>query len=273
MARQSELGIFAAEQYSRPTETQDSRVKRPSYKPRRSSHLRYDSHGETNYNEETLDQLEGKTRAEGETCTFQPLGRPEMEGYASSGAAADTERSSGSDTDVTLSSNPKMRTYGERRSLPVQLTNASSRKPPRASLPAQSSMAEYFPIPLEPADREKMDPFITPLSNAPDIPLPFNPPYARTARELTASGESQVPLLAHSRSPSPFIPGELHMNKSVRKVNSGFEVLPAGTFGVPAEFKGKGVDREERWNRDDDPGEKRSSNKLQKKIRTSMSSR
>ena len=63
------------------------------------------------------------------------------------------------------------------------------------------------------------------------------------------------------------------MNKTVRRVNSGFEVLPAGTFGVHTDFKGKGPDQEERWTRDDDPSQKRHSNKLQKKGRSSMSSR
>jgi hypothetical protein len=34
----------------------------------------------------------------------------------------------------------------------------------------------------------------------------------------------------------PVTTGALHINKSVRKVNSAFQVLPAGTFGTPPEF-------------------------------------
>lgn len=280
--RESESGTLAVDQHSKSTEVQDVRGCRPSYKPRRSSHLRYDSHGETNYNEETLGQLEGKTRAETKSRTHRQGGTLEIENDASSGAAADNERSSGSDTDVTLSSNTRERTHDQLPSFAAQYsgvssfsdtTRAASSRPPRSSLPLQSPQSEYFPIPLESPGKDKLDPFIASTSIATDVSLPFKPPHTRAARELTASGESQVPLLSHSRSPSTFIPGELHMNKSVRKVNSGFEVLPAGTFSVPAEFKGKRVDRDERWNQDDDPGEKRQSNKLQKKIRTSVSSR
>jgi hypothetical protein len=58
------------------------------------------------------------------------------------------------------------------------------------------------------------------------------------------------------------------VNKTVRKVNSGFEVLPAGTFGVPTEFKGKGVEQDQ----DEDLGERRQS-KLQKKPRDSITGR
>jgi hypothetical protein len=75
--------------------------------------------------------------------------------------------------------------------------------------------------------------------------------------------ESQGQPSQQSRSPSPFVPGELHVNKTVRKVNSGFEILPAGTFGTPTEFR-KGDSSQ-----DEDSGERRQS-KLQKKPRTSM---
>jgi hypothetical protein len=276
LRRESDSETFLPDTRSMSTEVQDVQEHRPSYKPRRASHLRYDSYREANYNEYTLDQLEGKASEKRESAHQKRDGTREMENDQSSGAAADNERSSGSETDVTtLSGTKKLRTHDQRQSLPIQPSSAkslleiakvASGRPPRASLPPQISEAEYLPVPLEPSKHEKFHPLTTSLSDAVDTALPFKPPYARTAAELTASGESQVPLLSHSRSPSPFIPGELHMNKSVRKVNSGFEVLPAGTFGVPSDFMGKGVDR------DDDLGEKRQS-KLRKKIRTSTSSR
>jgi hypothetical protein len=63
------------------------------------------------------------------------------------------------------------------------------------------------------------------------------------------------------------------MNKSGRKVNSGFEILPAGTFRMPGSYHRDSTERENRWAREDDIGGKRGFNKLQKKDRTSVSSR
>jgi hypothetical protein len=284
--RPNESGIFPLDQPGledfKAAETQDTRGYRSLYKPRRSSHLRYGSHGETTYNEDTVDQLEGKAVQEQEHSQ-RPGGTQstEVEGVALQGAAADNERSSGSETDVTLS-NKHAQPRFHRQSLPIQhfggkllpeqIKGPLSRSL-RASLLSRSSNAEYFAVTLEPPEQEKPDLFVSQLSGPMEVALsPFRPPYAQTAGELTASGESQVPLLSISRVPSPFIPGELHMNKTARKVNSGFEVLPAGTFGVLPDTKVKRVDREEQWKHDEDPGEKRYSNKLQRKIRTSMSS-
>ena len=74
----------------------------------------------------------------------------------------------------------------------------------------------------------------------------LKPKTAGPIHRLWASrlSESQVQHSYRSRSPSPFVPGELHVNKTVRKVNSGFEVLPAGTFGTPTEFKDTSQDED-----------------------------
>jgi hypothetical protein len=272
IGRERESRTLLPDHRSKPIDIQYVRGYRPSYKPRRWSHLRYEGHGETNYNEETIDRLEGKERVKTRRCLRKADRAPEMENDASSGAAGDNERFSGSEIDVTLASNTKA--HGQHQSLPVEssggkslseIVKITSVRPLRSSLPIQSSKIEYLPVPLKPSENGKLDQIAVFLSNS-DTALPFKPPYARTARELTESCESQVPLLSHSRSPTPFIPGELHMNKSIRRVNSGFEVLPAGTFGVPSEFSGRGVDR------DNQTGEKRQSNKLQKNIRNSTSS-
>ena len=262
-------------------EAKATRGHRPSYKPRRSSHLRYGSHGETTCNEDTLYQLEDKAVLELERSQ-RPSGTRDavVEGDASSGAAADNERSSGSETDATLSSSiylqprfqcqPAPAQTSSRKPLPEQ-TKASLGRAPRASLLSQSLNAEYFAVRVGPPEHEKNNPFVSPVSSPMKAASSsFRPPYAQTARELTASGESQVPLLSISRSPSPFVPGKLHMNKAVRKVNSGFEILPAGTFGAPLNIQERGGDCGEQWKQDDDAGEKPDSNRLQKKIRTSM---
>ena len=266
--RESESGSFVADQRSKSTDVQDGRGYCPSYKPRRSSHLRYHSKGEVGQTEEALEQLEAKSAVETPRCLTEMDRGPELENDTFSGAAADNKRSTDLETDVTLTSNTKGRAHDKRQSLPVQyiggkslleIARIASGISPRSSLPIQSSKASCLPVPRGPPGHEKLDPSTASKLEPIDTSLPFKPPYARTAHELTASGESQVPLLTHSRPPSPFIPGELHMNKSVRKVNSGFEVVPAGTFGVSSDFC-KGLEQE------DETGE-RLSKKLQKKIR------
>ncbi len=245
---------------------------RLSYKPRKSSHLRFGSHGE--YDEATLDQLEGKPSPKKKIYTHRPRGSRQMELEVDSASAADNERSSGTsdDSDATLSNNTKTRSH--QSLLPRHaLTEASSTtvslgpstKPITASLPLESSRTEYFPIPAESPGTETSDPFATPLESPVEAARPYNTQVTPSVAGTSWLDESQAQPSRQTRSPSPFIPGELHVNKTVRKVNSGFEVLPAGTFGTPAEFKGKGVDTSQ----DEDSGERRQS-KLQKKPRTSM---
>lgn len=244
---------------------------RLSYKPRRASHLRFGSHGE--YHATTLDQLEGRSLSpKKKVYTHRPRGSGKNEQEVDSASAADNERSSGTsdDSDATLSHHPKSRS---RQSLLPQHTPSgepssrvslvASSKPVKASLPLQSSRAEYFSIPVHPPTSETSDPFATPLESPLEAPKAHVFETSPTIPSSSRIGESHVQPPHQSRSPSPFVPGELHVNKTVRKVNSGFEVLPAGTFGTPAEFKGAETSQ------DEDSGEKRQS-KLQKKPRTSM---
>jgi hypothetical protein len=68
--------------------------------------------------------------------------------------------------------------------------------------------------------------------------------------------------------PEPtFGPGDLHYNRKARRVNGGFEVLPAGTFGVLHEYQGPtgGSDADIDDNSDQIIRPMRSSNKLRKK--------
>jgi hypothetical protein len=243
---------------------------RLSYKPRRSSHLRYGSHGE--YDATTLDQLEGKSASppKKKIYTHRPRGSREKELEVDSASAADNERSSGAsdDSDATLSHHPKTRS---RQSLlpqsdPSDLPSTRASflpisKPVRESLPQQSSKAEYFSIPLNSPKAEESDPFATPLESPTEAPMAYKPQNLTTVPGSGWLGDSQTQSLQQSRSPSPFVPGELHVNKTVRKVNSGFEVLPAGTFGTPAEFNDT--------SQEEDSGDRRQS-KLQKKPGNSM---
>ncbi|KAK3383849.1 hypothetical protein B0T24DRAFT_519212 [Lasiosphaeria ovina] len=76
-----------------------------------------------------------------------------------------------------------------------------------------------------------------------DLRDPFDTP-ARTPSGFSALSQSDtLSSMLQSREPPSvpeptFGPGDLHLNKSTRKVNDGFEVLPAGTFGIPPEFSG-----------------------------------
>lgn len=71
---------------------------------------------------------------------------------------------------------------------------------------------------------------------------PFGTPSpARTPSGFSALSRAD-PGVPHQRellSPEPtFGPGDLHVNRTTRRVNAGFEVLPAGTFGVLHEVHG-----------------------------------
>jgi hypothetical protein len=264
-----------------PPERPDTAGTRTSYKPQKSSHLRFGSHGE--FDEATLGQLEGKPPKKIHSHRPRCSRHTEMEGDSAS--AADNERSSGtsSDSDTTLSQKMQVRPNLSRHSLLSQhedhqnpslsLSNVPSSKSVRASLPLQSSKAEYFSIPIDSPGYETSDPFATPLSSPGERLHSFTSTQSAVVHspvlpDSSRLDTSRVPPPAQSRSVSPFVPGELHVNKTVRKVNSGFEVLPAGTFGVPTEFKGKGVEQDQ----DEDLGERRQS-KLQKKPRDSITGR
>ena len=243
------------------------------HKPLRPSHLRYGSHGEANCDGETLDQLEGK---------LLPISRfnrhPEKQADISSGTTADNERSSGSDTDGTFSNNKKVQTDVERKSLSQWSAQPSdlpaSMKIPKLSLPAISFHgSDYFSIPIDSPEDEKSDAFGSVEVSPAEIPLSFKAPNAQTGHSLTlstisGSTEATVPLLSHTPLPSPFVPG-VHLNKRARKVNSGFEVLPAGTLGVPTEVVGNAVSTSGRISSEDGKGQP----SVFQKIRTSMTGR
>ncbi|TAQ87928.1 hypothetical protein B7494_g3763 [Chlorociboria aeruginascens] len=251
-----------------------------SYKPRKSSQLRFSGYGDTEYDEETLGQLEGKSppkRRMYNTQRARSVHQKENEASSSSEAAADNERSSGtsSESDATLSSAARPLTNSERQSITSRYqspTPGFRRSPsftPRIASAMPSTNGDYFSVPLESPDREKANPFetprFTPLQTPSDIRRHHN------SRDISISAELQIPLLSRAQSPSPkhtrFVPGELHMNKVARKVNSGFEVLPAGTFDKPRDVQ----DRTEN-EKESNPEEKRQANRLQKKPRKSTSS-
>lgn len=251
-------------------ERSESPALQNAYKPRRSSHLRYDNGGD--YDKETLEVLEGNRGSPPRKKLYTH--RPRQGDVEGDSSAADNERSEGasSDSDATLSHKPKNNDR-TRQSLLAQQQNKQSRssfgvvssgQPTMVTHPPQSSKAQYFSIPFgSPKDDAKANPFETPVQKPPEEP------YVQQARSSNnlVRGIAYNPLSSHppqTHSNQPFIPGELHANTAVRKVNSGFEILPVGTFGVP-----QGMRRSEE---EEDSGDKRQS-RLQKKSRNSTSSR
>ncbi|KAK0737642.1 hypothetical protein B0T21DRAFT_347996 [Apiosordaria backusii] len=91
-------------------------------------------------------------------------------------------------------------------------------------------------------------------------PDPFQTP-ARTPSgfsvQLPSGTHSPLPPMHGIPVPEPtFGPGDLHFNRSSRRVNGGFEILPAGTFGVPRELDNPG-----------DPSQARRTSKSLNKLR------
>lgn len=245
--------------------TPGSSGNRESYKPRKASHLRYGNYGE--YDQATLEQLEGHSSAP-KTHRPRPSSSRQIEQEAES-SAADNELSSGvsSHSDISLSQNTHSSPETRDETL-LGLLGASAQalvNSVQTSTPFHSSNAEYLSVPAESPILDVSDPFQTPLASPTDfrIPMASGP---TTSPKPEDPGLHTAGITPHeSETQSPFIPGELHVNKSVRKVNSGFEVLPAGTFSIPVELKGKGIETDF----EDDSGDRRQS-KLLKKPRPSM---
>jgi len=248
-----------------------------TYKPRRSSQLRFDTRDESQYNEETLGHLEG--RSPRKVYTHRPRGNfqkgKEVESSSDTAAAADNERSSGtSDESDTTLSNTKPPLPSPRYSAPglgFQSSLKTAVQPLRVSMQPNQLKDGYFSIPLGSPEREKSNPFTTPLFPPTEVSSSAQTPAGGCPNHRT-SVDTSAPLLPYARSPSPtFVPGvgQLHMNKSVRKVNSGFEVLPAGTFGTMTEGEGRDGVHAENLNYVEESGEAR---KGSRKGRWSMAS-
>ncbi|TGO47846.1 hypothetical protein BCON_0261g00130 [Botryotinia convoluta] len=262
------------------TDPRSSSRQRATYKPTKSSQLRFGTVGEHQYDEETLGHLVGNSET-GRVYTHKPRGGRRSDASISpslsdAAAAADNERSSGTsdDSDETFSRvrHPQLNrpfNYPTRTPSPEVLTPAF---PSFSHQPTTKGKGQYSSIPLFPEDDE-MDPFASPHLRGMDRAHGSNLQTVEDQRYTDNTIESKAPLLK-SRSPSShFIPGELHQNKAIRRVNSGFEILPAGTFGTqpPIDIKGKGVNRHESWNvNNSDSLAPLHPNKLQKKTRFSV---
>jgi hypothetical protein len=250
---------------------------RPSYKPRKSSHLQYSSRGETNYDDEAVAHLEGQSPStKKKIYTHRPRGSRQIDLEGDSASAADNEHSSGgsSDSDATLSGGRRthvdrlnryspVRGEGLRQGAPPKATPISGR-PMRDSFPFEGAKAEYEQVPLtDSPSYEGQDPFLTPLTSQPRDSYLAGSIGGQLLGNMGSSSNYHPLQQYGDPTQDQFVPGELHLNKQVRKINSGFEVLPAGTFGSPA------APRQTPSNAPEEEFGERRHSRLQKKPRTS----
>ena len=105
-------------------------------------------------------------------------------------------------------------------------TSARSSRPHHSSRNIYEPRVGYYPVSHISSEREHREPGEIPRNRTPISPIPQSETHS-------------PPLQGHDLPlPGPtFGPGDQHMNRSARRVNQGFEVLPAGTFGSPHEYR------------------------------------
>ncbi|RKF60810.1 hypothetical protein OnM2_047045 [Erysiphe neolycopersici] len=234
----------------------EGKATRISYKPRRSSQLRYEGQGDIL--DEALENLEGVMPIKNKPISFRSR-RYNLTDRDPDSSAADNERNSGTsdESDATLSIEPSMN--GDRL-LPTFNVTADDN--------TEKTLLNDSPL----LSRKSLDKI---HDSKVDVTEPtkdvFNdeiPSFLDSALRLDTGIYSRDTTKDQPtiQSSNLFKPGELHMNKTSRKVNTGFEVLPAGTFGLPKEFNTNVIDHKKTQATD-----KRLPTKLQKKPPDSVS--
>lgn len=166
-------------------------------------------------NEDTLRRLDGYSPRDRTTFeTYVPSRNPrrpsQRSSASSSGESADSQPRSG----VSARSGSG-RSYTSSHSSRVYRSNARLDTRPT-----------YTSVPRGSPHNDRRDPDESSGSRTPISPVTYSGPHSPSL-----SGQ-ELPV------PEPtFGPGDVHVNRASRRVNPGFEVLPAGTFGVPHEFR------------------------------------
>lgn len=212
----------------------DYTIRRSNFKPKRSSHLRFSSLGEAPSHETNPEIHERSTdspihsRQSNYTTdvveTVQDSINIPTIGYV----ASEVERVSGQHT----------RSLSEPLRPPRPASSMSNHAYQRLMRSEQSSNVETISKTVDRVPEKKT---IGPkdYNNVPllRIPTPLIMEHHDCIDELDISGELHQSLLSSERTlmcPSPSPSNNVHINKSVRKINPGFELLPAGTFGNPS---------------------------------------
>lgn len=117
------------------------------------------------------------------------------------------------------------------------------------SVPTHHRMRSQFPDLMRSTTQNERGYVVSPVSDDDRPENPFESPprdsnrsFARRMEATPASthepSQSRPPVVARQPTrPQRSYSGETHANQASRRVNAGFEVLPAGTFGAPNDYQ------------------------------------
>jgi hypothetical protein len=255
-----------------------------AYKPRRSSHLRFSSSGENQVNQDTLAQLEGVAPKPPETAhhEYSPYNQATAID-SSSDAAGGGGRSSSSGSGSSLTGTEVIAATGQliRRISSGAVSKRSHRDTGRGNHNSEDSITSvrmlsggsYFSVAPDSPPRPKLNPFATQGVSPTLGSIAIRGTHQPSTDEVEPLGETQRPLLSERPSELQtdpiFTPGSLHVNKTARKINSGFELLPAGTFDYTTGPVGNNLNGAIASVEPLEGDERRQSKKLQKRGRDS----
>ncbi|KAK0612965.1 hypothetical protein B0T17DRAFT_499066 [Bombardia bombarda] len=184
------------------------------------------SRGASVLNEDTLRRLEGQARSRPVYDTYRPTSNPRNQQQRSQRSSAS---SSGESVDYSQPRSARSvsgKSYASSHSSRLYM----SRHPHESNSRAAGAGYDVAPQAWT-AERDIRDPFETPGRTPSGLTT-----YSQSEATPSSLAQSQDLLLSM---PEPtFGPGDMHVNRSSRRVNDGFEVLPAGTFGTSHELGG-----------------------------------
>ncbi|KAM0330023.1 hypothetical protein ACHAQA_004193 [Verticillium albo-atrum] len=224
-------------------------------------------HSRSASQQDALRQLEGKSPTRPAVQTYVPTTAFNADLSDDSGRAGDRSSVSSSDYETPDTSKPsptpvsKYQTSGPRR--PTQQRTGSSQS--GGGIPTNSYGSAYDTrVPSPSTSRVVQTPRTRQIPRTAQTPRdvqtpspvetnPFATPEPRSSPEPAVGLLGDLEWQERVRQPmmpSPtFAPGDMHVNRSRRSVNPGFEVLPAGTFGTRQNSSGDETDAESVWRR------------------------
>jgi hypothetical protein len=180
-------------------------------------------------NEDTLRRLEGRSPTKPHYEIYVPTSRRSHPRHLS-------QQSSASSSADSVDSQPRSvksasgRSYTSSHSSRLYMAAAAARNPQTYAYTGRNGGGHDPAAPRRWSEREK--------DGGRD---PFETPPARTPSGFSLLSQAEMTTMA---APEPtFGPGDLHFNASSRRVNGGFEVLPAGTFRGPGPAEGEQGER------------------------------
>ncbi|KAI9732506.1 MAG: hypothetical protein M1818_007544 [Claussenomyces sp. TS43310] len=223
---------------------------RPGFKPIRSSHLRFSSIGESQLHGSALGIPQGivtnspvhSYQSQLNNITTRPL---DLLHHNTDGAAISSNCSSQIERRLPGGqyTRPRSEPSGQTEPILSSFTHTHSNAPGEIQ-PARSQ--QYRKISATTLERIRYDSFANDEISSLQTSVVGMANICKPAASVDVDGELQQSLLNHTEpASSPTIslkPRNPHVNESVRKINPGFELLPAGTFGTtPVELSNQSV--------------------------------